>query len=255
MEHNKIHLGDAYDLIKQIPDKSIDLIYTDPPYKLSSGGGGKSELSKRIVKTNYVDLIDIRSGIDYAILNEFVRVMKKIYIYIWCSKEQILDYMKYFVEQKGCLFDVLFWGKTNPTPATNNLFLNDVEYLLMFRDAGTYYSKEYELKSKYYISPLNKNDKDDYGHPTIKPFELVKRHIKNSTNENDLVLDPFMGSGTTAVACKELGRNFIGFEINEKYHKIAVDRLNGIKKNGQMSLFDTDFEQLSLLNNGEKNEY
>ena len=64
-----------------------------------------------------------------------------------------------------------------------------------------------------------------------------------------------MGSGTTAVACKELGRNFIGFEINEKYHKIAVDRLNGIKKNGQMSLFDTDFEQLSLFNNGEKNEY
>ena len=106
---------------------------------------------------------------------------------------------------------------------------------------------DYELKSKYYISPLNMNDKDDYGHPTIKPLELVKRHIKNSTNENDLVLDPFMGSGTTAVACKELGRNFIGFEIDEKYHKIAVDRLNGIKKDGQMSLLDTDFEQLQLI--------
>ena len=252
MELNKIYLGDCYELIKEIPDKSIDLIYTDPPYEMSSGGGGHSALSKRILKTNYVDIVEIRNGIDYSILDEFCRVLKKIYVYIWCSKDQILPYMKYFIDDKKCLFDVLFWGKTNPTPATNNLYLNNVEYLLVFRENGTYYAKEYELKSKYYISPLNVVDKDDYDHPTIKPLELVKRHILNSSKENDIILDPFLGSGTTCVAAKELGRQYIGIEINEKYYNIAKDRLNGINQKGQTSLFDTDFEQMDLF--GEKTD-
>ena len=82
METNKIYLGDAYELIKQIPDKSVDLIYTDIPYLIQSGGGGHSALSKRIIKTNFVDLKDIRNGIDYSILDEFVRVCKHIYIYM-----------------------------------------------------------------------------------------------------------------------------------------------------------------------------
>ena len=247
MELNNIYLGDCYELIKQIPDKSVDLIYTDPPYEMQSGGGGHSALSQRILKTNYVDLDKIRNGIDYSILDEFCRVLKKIYVYIWCSKDQILPYMKYFIDGKKCLFDILFWGKTNPTPASNNLFLNNVEYLLVFRDKGTYYAKGYELKSKYYISPLNVSDKGDYEHPTIKPLELVKRHILNSSAEGGVILDPFLGSGTTCVAAKELGRQYLGFEINETYYKIAKDRLNGINQKGETSLFDTDFEQLDLF--------
>lgn len=79
---NDIHKGDAMELIKQIPDKSIDLIYTDPPYEIGSGCGGKSALSQRIIKTNYQDLKDIRNGFDYKILDEFCRVMKHIYIYM-----------------------------------------------------------------------------------------------------------------------------------------------------------------------------
>lgn len=244
---NNIYLGDCYELIKRVPDKSIDLIITDPPYKMTSGGGGKSELSQRIQKTNYEDLKDIRGGFDLSILDEFVRVLKHIYIYIWCSKEQIPSYIEYFVNKKKCFFDILFWGKQNPTPATNNLFLNDVEYCLVFRETKTYFSKDYINKSKFFISPLNMDDKSDYEHPTIKPLELVKRHILNSTQENDIVLDPFLGSGTTAVACKHLNRNFIGIEIDENYYRIATDRLQGIKTNGETSLFDTDFEQLSLL--------
>lgn len=81
---------------------------------------------------------------------------------------------------------------------------------------------------------------------------MVKKHILHSTNENDIVLDAFVGSGTTCVACKELNRQYIGFEINEKYFKIAKDRLNGINQKGQMDLFNTDFEQLDLL--GENDE-
>lgn len=75
--------------------------------------------------------------------------------------------------------------------------------------------------------------------------KYVKRHILHTTQENDIVLDCFCGSGTTCVAAKELNRRFIGMEINEEYHKIACDRLNGITADGQTSIF-TDFEQLEM---------
>lgn len=80
----------------------------------------------------------------------------------------------------------------------------------------------------------------------FKQKELVKRHIMNSSKKSDIILDPFLGSGTTAVASKQLGRQYIGFEINETYYKIAKDRLNGINQRGETSLLDTDFEQLYL---------
>lgn len=79
-------------------------------------------------------------------------------------------------------------------------------------------------------STKNLKDKKLYEHPTIKPLEYIKRMILNSSNENDIVLDPFAGSGTTAIACKELNRNFIGFEINKEYYDIAIDRINGISQ-------------------------
>lgn len=99
----------------------------------------------------------------------------------------------------------------------------------------------YDLKSKYWITSTNKDDKEQYLHPTIKPLEIVKKEILHTTQPNDIVLDCFCGSGTTCVAAKETGRKFIGMEINEKYYKIAVDRLNGINANGQTSIF-TDFD-------------
>ena len=128
----------------------------------------------------------------------------------------------------------------------------DIEYCLVFKESGSpRYNDGYELKSKWYVSPTNKADKDLYGHPTIKPLELVKRHLLHSTKENDVVLDVFCGSGTTCVAAKELNRKYIGIEINEKYYNIAKDRLNGIDQKGQMSLLETDFEQLSLFDKGD----
>ena len=137
----------------------------------------------------------------------------------------------------------MFWGKTNPTPTCNGKYLSDVEYCLMFREKGTLIGGTYETKSKYYISTTNTNDKDKFEHPTIKPLEVVKNHIINSSKENDIVLDCFCGSGTTCVAAKETGRKYIGIEIDPEYHKIAVDRLNGITANGQTSIF-TDFDNL-----------
>lgn len=122
----------------------------------------------------------------------------------------------------------------------------------MFREKGVCLLNDgYELKHKYYISSTNKDDKDDYLHPTIKPIEFVEKHIAHSTQVGDTVFDPFLGSGTTALAAKHLGRKYIGFEINEKYYKIAVDRMNGINQKGEIDLFS--FEQLDLFK-GEINE-
>lgn len=133
--------------------------------------------------------------------------------------------MKRYVE-KGCNYNMLVWCKTNPAPTTNAGWLSDVEYCLVFKENGAArYNDGYEIKSKWYLSPINKADKDNWGHPTIKPLELVERHIKHSTNEGDTVLDCFMGSGTTGVACRNLNRNFIGIEINEEYYKIAERRM------------------------------
>ena len=82
METNVIYNEDCYEGIKKIPDKSIDLVYIDIPYLIESGGGGKSELSSRIIKINHQELKDIKDGIDYSLFDELVRIMKHIYIYM-----------------------------------------------------------------------------------------------------------------------------------------------------------------------------
>lgn len=239
---NTITLGDSYELIKDIPDNSVDCVYTDIPYLIKGGGGAKSPLSKRIAKVNNEYLKDINTGIDYCIFEEFIRIMKKVNCFIWCSKEQIYDIITFF-KRKNVFFEILVWTKTNPTPATNNVWLPDIEYCLYFRENGVILNDGYENKSKWYSSPINKKDKDKYNHPTIKPIEVVKKHILHTTQPNDIVLDCFSGSGTTCVAAKELGRRFIGIEIDPEYHKISLDRLNGILANGQIS-FDTDISKL-----------
>lgn len=283
MSNIKLLNGDSYKLIKDIPDKSVDLVYTDVPYLYVQGGGGSSDLGKRTAKkrialmgandkyieslvndetkrsealriarnkaNNSKDIVNLEAGFDYKLLDELCRVMKRIYIYIWCSKNQILDLMEYFVRDKNCIFEIFTWHKTNPTPTHNNCYPPDTEYCLLFREKGTGMGGTMETLKKWYVSPANVFDKQLYKHPTIKPLEVVKNHIINSTNEGDVVLDCFMGSGTTGVACKELNRNFIGIELDKEYYEIAKNRINGITADGQLSIFtDVDkMEQESLF--------
>lgn len=270
-ELDKIYLGDAYELIKKIPDKSIDLIVTDPPYQFTSGGSSDSELGKR-AKKNKIEIYSldteitkhnlsngymsgggcfgtknrdyhsqindtdvsaekvnssrfVSNGISNEILEEFCRIMKNIYIYIWCSKNQLRQLLDFF-EDKGCYIDVLAWHKTNPIPTCNNTYLSDTEYCVFARERGTKMYGIYETKRKWYVSKCNVADKKLYSHPTIKPLEIIKNLIINSSKENDVVLDAFMGSGTTAMACKELNRHFIGFELNPEFYSISIKRLN-----------------------------
>ena len=239
-EIDSIYNEDCYLAIKQIPDNSIDCIYTDPPYDFHCGTIGKTGIFKnRLVKPNkIVNDYNLDKGIDNSILDEFVRVMKHINIFLWCNKEQIQDYLNYFLQFQNISFEIITWHKTNCTPLTSNTWLPDTEYCLYFREKGQILLNDgYELKSKYYITATNKNDRDRYEHPTIKPLDFVKKHILHTTKPGDIVLDCFAGSGTTLIAAKDSGRHFIGFEIEQKWFKIAKNRLNKIDATGQISLF------------------
>lgn len=244
MKLNEIYLGDAYKLIKEVPDKSVDLIVTDPPYQIDGLHIGTGILKNRKhTHVNEMMETNLGNGIDLSILDDLVRVMKKINIYLWCNKEQIYDYITYFVKERKCKFEIIVWAKPNPAPFLNGHYLKDKEYCLYFWEQGVKVKPTFETGKTVYVTNTNTYDKSKYIHPTIKPLEIIKNLIKNSCDlekkgvEKPIVLDTFIGSGTTAVACKELGVNFIGFEINEKFYKIACDRVNGIEASGQVRLF------------------
>ncbi|MCL2798305.1 MAG: site-specific DNA-methyltransferase [Firmicutes bacterium] len=235
LEVNKIHYGDAYELIKLIPDKSVDVIITDPPYHFSNmQSGGKSPLARqhRERKKELVEL-DIVKGIKPEILVEFVRVLKTVNCYIWCNKKQIPEYLEFFATRHGCRFEILIWSKSNALPMFHNTYLSDKEYCLYFRKGGYCNPQNYDDARTVFYEPTNITDKRLFTHPTIKPLKFIATLIRNSSKPGDLVFDPFMGSGTTAIAATETGRQFIGFENNAKWYKIACDRLNGIDATGQ----------------------
>src|SRR5574344_411533 len=243
LEKNKIYLGDSYELIKQIADKSIDLICIDPPYQID--GKPKSEESLKACKNDITrcanrlnqELMDnhICDGIKEEIFDEFMRIMKVPNIYIWCNRKQIPMYMNYFVNKQQLNFEILVWNKPNVMPLFNHQYLNDVEYCLYFRGAGVCNPACYDDARTVFKNKVNKVDKFAFHHPTCKPVPIIETLIKNSSKENDLVLDCFLGSGTTAVACKNLNRDYIGIEMNPKWHKVAVNRLEGCDANGQQS--------------------
>ena len=236
---NKITCGDANVLIKQIDDKSIDLIIIDPPYNFIkkhkgnnfSTAGAYGDLGRAYYSE--LENNNLIKGIDNNFLAELVRVMKKVNIYIWCNKDQILDYLNFF---KDYNMDILTWHKTNPMPNCQNKYLSDTEYLLFFRENGVKIHGTYETKKKFYITDTNKVDKDRFYHPTIKPLEIMTNIILNSSKKGAKVLDTYIGSGTTAVACINTDRQFIGFEIDKKWCKIANNRIHGLDATGQYSL-------------------
>lgn len=223
---------DCKEVLKNIPDKSIDLIVTDPPYDIScvNGGGSVNRVKHMVNSIKTLEEVNINKSYDIEGMGkEFVRVMKNINIYIWCNKTQIPEYFNFYVNKLGCKFDILCWHKTNPLPTYNNKYLSDTEYCLYFRK-GSYCNpgntdNAYENAKTYWIAPLNTKDKKLWKHPTIKPLEFIKKVIENSSREGETVLDPYMGSGTTGVACKMLERNFIGCEINKEFFVIAQDRI------------------------------
>lgn len=224
--------GDCLEILRTIPDNSIDLIVTDPPYTISAtNGGGSINKAKKLNKSlEALTELNITDGYDVDRYNtEFVRVMKEINIYVWCNKLQIPDYFDFYVKKHNCKFDIICWHKTNALPTYSNKYLSDTEYCLYFRKGkGKCFPKSYEDAKTYYFAPINISDKKIYKHPTIKPLDIIERLIRNSTT-SQVVLDPFMGSGTTGVACVNTNRDFVGIEINDEYFNVSENRINEAK--------------------------
>ena len=226
MEIDTIYNEDCITGLNHIPAGSVDLIVTDPPYLLDVVGAGCFGSKNKLY---HHELKGLDEGITDELILKILSKCKKINAYFWCNKRQIAQYYKIF-DSMGLLTDMLTWHKTNPTPASNNKYLSDTEYLIFVREKGVPLYGTYETKKKFYVSGINREDKSEWNHPTIKPIDITKNIIVNSTQEGSVVLDPFIGSGTTAVACLETGRHYIGFEIDKEYFDICSNRVSLSKR-------------------------
>jgi len=211
--------------MKGIPDESVDLIITDPPYKTtsrgSSGGTGgilKEEINKRGKVFKYND-IEFNEW-----LPELYRVLKDTgHAYIMSNNKNLKD-MLMEIENVGFnIYKILIWAKNSPI--TNMYYMDSHEYIIFCRKG-----KAKRINNCGTKSVLNVDNPRNKVHPTEKPVELMEILVNNSSQEGELVLDPFMGSGSTGVACVNTNRNFIGMELDEKYFKIAKERIERDKK-------------------------
>lgn len=205
--------GNAYELIKSIPDKSIDLIVTDPPYLYDKVGSGKN--------TCYNDMIE---GVKDELYQEFFRVLKKVNIYQFCNLNQFEQILQNYKNLKKQL---LIWHKPNGMVISPYEYWRTIEYIWYVREKGATFNKDIN-RNPYYCQALKLSSMLHHSHSTVKPLKLVKKFIEVSSKPGDLVFDPFVGSGTTAVACQQLGRRFIGFEKEEKYIEVCQRRLDGL---------------------------
>jgi len=196
---NKIIQGDCLDVMKDIPDKSVDLVLTDPPYGM--------EFQSNYRKKKYDKIIG-DDGFPLWIFDEFNRIAKKA-VYVFCRWDNLVEVPK----PKS----VIAWIK-------NNWSMGDLKHEHGRQwEAVCFYPQEEHEFVKRIPDVITANRTGNNFHPTEKPIEAVGKIIK--ANKGDLILDPFVGSGTTAVAAKQLGRKYIGIEISEKYCDIARQRL------------------------------
>ena len=141
-----------------------------------------------------------------------------------CSNKQLIEYISW-AESNGFQYGVGVWQKTNPVPLCNCKYLNDIEYWVYIKGCKSKILGSYASKSMVYTSKINKTDKAEFGHPTCKPVGLMEKFIINHTELGCVVVGPFMGSGSTGVACTNTGRKFIGIELDENYFEIGVNRV------------------------------
>lgn len=217
---------DCLETFKAIPNESIDLIVTDPPYKITSRGGSgtmggywKEEKARKGIIFDYNSI----SCKEY--LTEFYRMLKERSIcYIMCNNTNLVNFITTGTEIGFNFVKCLIWEKGNKI--CGRYYMNCFEYIILFRK-GKDKPINHCGTSDILKVPIKKL-KDKFGknlHDTEKPVRLMEILIENSSNENETVLDPFMGIGSTGVACQNLGRNFIGIEVDQRYYEIAKERI------------------------------
>lgn len=222
--------GDCLELMKDIPDNSVDLIITDPPYPTTSrGSAGNSGgmLQKEINKKGKVFNFNNINCKEYA--PEFYRILKNgSHCYIMTNHVNLVEMLNTFINSGFHFIKCLIWDKGNKI--MGQYYMSQFEYILFFRKGKG--KKINNCGTSDILSIKNIKTKDNNGknlHDTEKPVELMKTLIENSSIENQKVLDPFMGIGSTGVACIKTNRNFIGMELDENYFKIAKERIEKAK--------------------------
>lgn len=205
--------------------QQVDLIVTDAPYKITSMGcnGTMSGMLTRVKETNG-KLFNIPKVRDWMPL--LYDVLKDgCHCYIMCNQINLIEFLNVGIECGFQFVRNIIWDKGNKI--AGRFYMSSYEYIIMFRKG-----KQRPINNCGTADILRVSFKKAKGtdgkplHDTEKPVELMKILVANSSNEGELVLDPFAGIGTTGVACKELNRNFIGFEIEQKYCDVANQRLS-----------------------------
>lgn len=231
---SKIELvnGDCLCEMAKIPDKSIDLVVTDPPYKIVQGGCTnkavrfKGASSAEIQKGTLFNHNDIEF-IDW--LPSVYRVLKDgSHCYIMCNDRNLRDLLNACEKVGFKLLNILVWGKSKHSP--NRYYMKNCEFIVFLRKGFAKNINDMGTKQLLMVDNV-----DSKLHPSEKPVRLMQILVENSSNEQELVLDPFMGSCSVGYACMETNRNFIGIELDDNYFKIAQERVQ--QAQSQLSLF------------------
>ena len=236
MEVDIIYNEDCIKGMKKLPDNSIDLVVTDCPYHIIAGGCSniprKDEPSGIFNRRNTFTQKNAKSGklfdnndIEFKDwLPEIYRIIKpNSHVYIMINARNLKE-LQSECEKVGFKFQQLIvWNKGNTTP--NRYYLNSCEFILMLRKGNARNINNMGTKNILSVPNIRGNKT----HPTEKPVELMKILIENSSSENDIVLDPFFGTGSTLIACVKTNRHYIGYEIDDNYFDIACQRLDEVE--------------------------
>ncbi|OGO22931.1 MAG: hypothetical protein A2144_02610 [Chloroflexi bacterium RBG_16_50_9] len=241
-EHSiELFHGDCLNILPQLPRNSVDMIFADPPYFLSNGG--ITCHAGRMVSVNKGEW-DVSQGIEenhkfnLAWLRECQQVLTKNGV-IWVSgTNHVIFSVGFAMQQLGFkILNDIVWFKPNASPNLScRYFTHSTETLIWAaKNKNSKHTFNYELmkqlsngkqmRNLWEISPPQPKEKVHGKHPTQKPLKLLERILLASTNEGDLVLDPFNGSGSTGVAAIRLGRKYIGIETSEEYVNLTLQRL------------------------------
>jgi len=241
---DQLHQGDALEVLARIPEESVDCVWTDPPYLLSNGG--VTCFAGRRVSVNKGDW-DRSRGMeaDHEFNLEWTAACRRVLKpagTLWVSGTlHVYPSVGMALIQNGFrLLNDIIWEKPNPPPNLGcRTFTHSTEVILWASKAAKgsrhRYTFNYEemrrenggkqMKTVWRMKAPAAVEKQFGKHPTQKPVELIKRCLRASTNQGDVVLDPFAGSGSTGVAALDLGRRFIGIEIDPGFADISVKRL------------------------------
>jgi site-specific DNA-methyltransferase (adenine-specific)/modification methylase len=236
MQTNIIYNQSCLEGLKQLPDECVDMVFTDPPYYQYRASNVQGLKNHKDVVTEF-DFDGYKSEEEYLVflenvLTECFRVCKPgASCYLWCG-DDFVSFLNRMVERVGFQFrKVIHWHKTNPFPAiyTRKMYANSMEMLVHFTKGSpkTWNKKTVNEMHNFIQTPICMG-KERTLHKTQKPLKVCLPFIEISSNEGDLILDPFLGSGSTAVAAKTLKRNYIGFELKTEYCRIATERLEHI---------------------------